>query len=244
MYKKGLDGLLLRCLSFPDTMEVMKLVHEGVCGAHQAEIKMSWLIRRHGYSCPTILSDCINYSKGCQRCQKYGNIQRMPTVELHSIVKPWPFRGWDMDLIRKIYPASSQGHNFILVSKDCFTKWVEAVPLKKAEQKDVIQFINEKIIHRFGIPQFITTDKGTMFIGDEMTYFAKDYGIQIIKSAPFYAQANGQVEASNKVLISILKKMLEDNPIDWHIILFETLWAYRTSKIDSIGVSPYSLAYG
>ena len=38
--------------------------------------------------------------------------------------------------------------------------------------------------------------------------------------------------------------MLENNPRDWHIILSKTLWAYRTSKRDSTGVSPYSLTYG
>ena len=97
-----------------------------------------------------------------------------------------------MDLIGKIYPTSSKGHNFILVSIYYFTKWVEAVPLKKPEMKDVIQFIKEQIIHRLRIPQSITTDQGTMFTRDEMTYFAKDYGIQLIRSTPFYAQANGQ----------------------------------------------------
>ena len=40
LYKKGFDGLLLKCLSFPDSMEVMKQVHEGVYGAHQSEVKM------------------------------------------------------------------------------------------------------------------------------------------------------------------------------------------------------------
>ena len=73
-------------------------------------------------------------------------------MELHSIVKLWPFRGWAMDLIEKIYLASSKGHNFILVSIYYLTKRVEAVPLKKEKQKDVIQFIKEQIIHRFGIP--------------------------------------------------------------------------------------------
>ena len=38
--------------------------------------------------------------------------------------------------------------------------------------------------------------------------------------------------------------MLENNPKDWHKILSGTLWAYRTSKRDSTGVSPYSLTYG
>ena len=43
-----------------------------------------------------------------------------------------------MDLIRKIYLASSKGHSFILIAIGYFTKWVEAVPLKQVEQKDVI----------------------------------------------------------------------------------------------------------
>ena len=54
------------------------------------------------------------------------------------------------------------------------------IPFKKVEQKDVIQFI-----HRFGIPQSITINQGTMFTRDEMTYFAKDYGIQFIDPLPF-----------------------------------------------------------
>ena len=83
-----------------------------------------------------------------------------------------------------------------------------------------------------------------MFTKDEMTYFLEDYDIQLIRSTPFSAQENGQAETSNKVLINILKKMLEDNPKDCHIILSKTLWAYRTSKRDSTGVSPYSLTYG
>ena len=107
-------------------------------------------------------------------------------------MKPWPFRGWAIDLIKKIYPASSKGHNFIFVATNYFSKGVKAVPLKKAEQKDVIQFIKEQIIHRFGIPQSITIDQGTVFTEDEMTYFAKDYGIQLFRSTPFYAQENGQ----------------------------------------------------
>ena len=132
---------------------------------------------------------------------KYGSIQRIPAIELHSIVKSWPFKGWAMDLIGKIHQESSKGHSFILVATDYFTKWLEAIPLKKVVEKDVIQFIKEQIIHRFGIPQSITSDQGTIFTGEEMNYFVADYGIQLIKSTLFYAQANGQAKASNKVLI-------------------------------------------
>ena len=81
--------------------------------------------------------------------------------------------------------------------------------MKKAEQKDVINFVKEKIIHRFEIPQPITIDQGIMFTREKMNYFAADYGIQHVSSTPFYAHVNGQVEASNKVLIGILEKMLK-----------------------------------
>ena len=46
------------------------------------------------------------------------------------------------------------------------------------------------------------------------------------------------------MLIGILEKMLEENPIDWHRILSETLWAYKTSKMSSTWVSPFSLTCG
>ncbi|XP_073137179.1 uncharacterized protein [Henckelia pumila] len=244
LYRKGMDKLLLRCIGFPKAMEVMKQVHEGVCSAHQSGIKMRWLVRRHGYYWPSMLKDCIRYSKGCQPYQKHGNIQRVPADEMYAIIKPWPFRGWAMDLIGKIYPSSSKGHNFIIVATDFFTKWVEAIPLKKVKQKDMVYFIKEHIICWFGIPKSIISDQGTMFVGSEVKDFAADYGIKLHCFSPYYLQDNGQAEASNKVLIKILHKMMEDNPRDWPRLMSETLWAYRTSKRTANGVSPFALAYG
>ena len=95
----------------------------------------------------------------------------------------------------------------------------------------------------FGITQSITIDQDTMFIGEEMNYFAVNYGIQLIKSTPFYAQANKQADASNKVLIGILEKMPEENSIVY-MILSEILWAYKTSKRSSTRIRHFSLTYG
>ncbi|GAV65956.1 hypothetical protein CFOL_v3_09468, partial [Cephalotus follicularis] len=54
LYRKWHDGLLLRCLGFEEVMQVMLEVHEGTCGEHQSNLKMHWLIRRHGCFWPTI----------------------------------------------------------------------------------------------------------------------------------------------------------------------------------------------
>jgi hypothetical protein len=72
---------------------------DGVCGAHQSAYRMKWVIRQAGCFWLTMLEDCFEYYKGCQDCQRFGNIQRVPASALNPIIKPWPFRGWGIDLI-------------------------------------------------------------------------------------------------------------------------------------------------
>jgi transposase InsO family protein len=72
---------------------------------------------------------------------------------------------------------------------------VEAIPMKSVASKDVIQFVKEHVIHRFGIPQTITTDGGSVFILEEFKKFAAGMGIKLIRSSPYYAQENGQAES-------------------------------------------------
>lgn len=92
---------------------------------------------------------------------------------------------------------------------DYFTKWVEAAPMKAVTVKDMVRFVKEHIIYRFGIPQIITTDQGTVFTADEFKDFAASMGIKILNSSPYYAQANEQAEASNKSLIKLIKRKIE-----------------------------------
>ncbi|XP_050365402.1 uncharacterized protein LOC126783910 [Argentina anserina] len=73
--------------------------------------------------------------------------------------------------------------------------------------------------------------------------FLADYGIKFLHSSPYYAQSNGQAEASNQFIMSILKRMLDVNPRSWHTELDHTLLAYRTSKRTPTGTTPYALMY-
>jgi hypothetical protein len=83
---------------------------------------MNWLLRMAGFYWPTMMDDCIKYQKGCEACERFGNIQLAPTSVINSIVKLWPFRGWGLDIIGEIRPGSSKGHQFILVAMDYFSK--------------------------------------------------------------------------------------------------------------------------
>jgi hypothetical protein len=120
---------------------------------------------------------------------------------------------------------------------------VEAVPMKSVASKDVINFFKEHIIHRFGIPQTITTDGGSIFISEEFKKFTTDMGIKLIRSSPYYAQANGQAEASNQSLIKLIKRKIDEHPRRWHEVLSEALWAYHISCHGATKTSPYHLVY-
>jgi hypothetical protein len=174
----------------------------------------------------------------------FKKIHMVSASVMNHIIKPWPFRGWGMDMIGKINPPSSKGHQYILAITDYFTKWVEVIPMKSVTSKDVINFIKEHVIHRFGILQTITIDGGSVFISEEFKKFAADMGIKLIRSSSYYAQANGQVEASNQSLNKLIKRKIDEHPRCWHEVLSEALWAHRISCHGAIKTSPYHLVYG
>ena len=158
------------------------------------------------------------------------------------MTSPWPFSVWGIDIIRKISPKSSSGHEFILVTIDYFTKWVEATSYAKLNAVKVATFIISHIICRYGVPHELISDRGVHFRGDADILLQR-YGIQHHKSSAYRPQTNGAVEAANKNIKRILRKMIETSR-DWSEKLPFALWAYRTSFRTSTGATPYSLVYG
>jgi hypothetical protein len=69
-------------------------------------------------------------------------------------------------------------------------------------------------------------------------------GIKLIRSSLYYAQANGQAEASNQSLIKLIKRKIDEHPSHWHKVLSEALWAHRISCHGATKTLPYHLVYG
>ena len=133
---------------------------------------------------------------------------------------------------------------WILVATEYFTKWVEAIPQKKATGLAVANFIREHIICRFGIPHKIVTDNGTLFVNKDVRKLLEHRHIKHRKSTPYCPQGNGQAKATNRVLLRILNKMVHEYEGGWTEYLLETLWAYQSSSKTANKLSPFSLVYG
>ena len=73
-YCRTIDDILLKCLGPNDAILAIAEVHEGICGTHQLAPKMKWLLRRSRFYWPNMIADCFKYYKGCQVCQKFGNL--------------------------------------------------------------------------------------------------------------------------------------------------------------------------
>jgi hypothetical protein len=151
-----------------------------------------------------------------------------------------PFQQWGLDFIGEIHPTSSGQHRWILTAIDYFTKWIEAIPTRNASHKVIIGFL-EEIMARFGCLDRIVTDNVASFKVEPLIQLCEQFGITLIHSTPYYPQ--GLAESSNKSIIKIIKKLLEDNKKAWDSKLKFSLWADRVMVKRSLGLSPFQLVY-
>ena len=110
-------------------------------------------------------------------------------------------------MIGRIAPKALNGHEYILVAIDYFTKWVEVTSYFVLMAKHVARFLENNIICRFGVPQDIIFYNSSHFEG-EVQRIMELFNIKHHKSSPYRPQANGAVKATNKNVKNILAKMV------------------------------------
>ena len=108
----------------------------------------------------------------------------MPLVPLNVLTAPWPFAMWGIDMIGEIIPTTCNGHCFILVAIDYFTKWVEATSFSTVTKNIMAQFIRHNLICRYGVLERIITHNGTNLNNTMITELYKQFKIHHHNSSP------------------------------------------------------------
>nr|XP_016460739.1 PREDICTED: uncharacterized protein LOC107784171 [Nicotiana tabacum] len=229
LYRKMFGGPLAKCLGPNKTEYVMREVHEGHCGNHACGRSLVKTLIRAGYYRPKMEEDAENVVAKCHKCQRYANNIHRPAKLLHTVIFPWPFMKWGMDIVGYLSQAKGK---------------VEARAFKQVREKEVKDFIWRNIICRFGVPKDIVCDNSPQFIGSKITEFFQSWQIKRVTSSPYHPVANGQVESTNKIIINNLKNRLEKSKGNWPEELPGVLWAYRTTTKTATGETPFSLVYG
>jgi len=78
-----------------------------------------------------------------------------------------------LDIIGPL-PKTRNYNQYIIVTVDFFTKWVEAEPTENITSSDIIKFLINAFA-RHGVPQVITTDNGVQFTSDMTKIFLDLY---------------------------------------------------------------------
>ncbi|MCO5613331.1 hypothetical protein L7F22_067607 [Adiantum nelumboides] len=155
------------------------------------------------------------------------------------------FAKWGIDFVGPIAPPPYKSHaQHIIVATDYLTKWVEAKATTKNDAKTTAQFLYENIFTRYGLPIEIVSDRGTHFINEVIENLLDEFTIIHQKSASYHPQANGQAESTNKILVTVLTKIVSESRADWDQKLHAALWAYRVAYKISIGTTPFNMVYG
>ena len=114
-----------------------------------------------------------------------------------------------------LFPKAVGKRRYLLVGTNYFTKWVEAELLTNIRDVDVKIFVWKNIVTRFGVPHMLISDNGLQFDSKMFKKYCGELGIINRYPTLAYPQGNGQAEAVNKVIVSGLKKRLDDAKGKW-----------------------------
>ena len=123
------------------------------------------------------------------------NISKRDEMSMRLILELKIFDLWGIDFMGPFLP--SDGKEYILVVVDYVSKWVEAIPTRTNDHREVLRFITQCIFARYGCPRAIISDGGSHFNNSHFRALLKKYEVHHRITMPYHPQANGQVEVSN-----------------------------------------------
>ena len=223
--------------------QVMSVNHESAFSGHLGAKKTEVRILPN-FFWPGLRQDVIRFCRSCDVCQrtvKRGSVRKVPLGSMPLI--DTPFKRVAVDIVGPIAPPSEAGHRYILTLVDYATRYPEAVPLKKNTTEAVAEALLD-IYSRVGIPEEVLTDQGTQFMSECMQEVSRLLSIKGLTSTPYHPICNGLVERWNGTLKSMLKRLCQDQPKQWHRLINPVLFAYREVPQESTGFSPFQLLYG
>ncbi|GAU51501.1 hypothetical protein TSUD_76100 [Trifolium subterraneum] len=175
LYRRGFSIPLLKCVEEARVEFILQEIHEGINGQHIGGRSLARKALRAGYYWPTMQNDAKDHVLKCDKCQRHGDMHLAPANELKTLISPWPFAWWGMDILGP-FPTAARQVKYLIVAVDYFTKWIEAEPLAKISASNILRFFKRNVLARFGIPQVVVTDNGTQFTNKKFQEFLATIG--------------------------------------------------------------------
>ncbi|CAB0034381.1 unnamed protein product [Trichogramma brassicae] len=116
------------------------------------------------------------YCNSCDICQRYKVPQTGPKglMTRRFVDRPWAVVAANM----MEFPRSKNQNKYLLVFQNLFTRWIEVVPLRKANGVNVVRAFEELVLFRWETPEFLLTDNGREFDNAVVNTALEEYGME------------------------------------------------------------------
>ena len=190
---------------------------------------------------PNLRQDVCRWARECLPCQR-AKIQKHTVPPISDFAVPAKrFQHVHMDLVSM---PPSNGQNHLLTIVDRFSRWPVAIPIPDINAETVIDQFTHGWISSYGVPEVVTTDRGSQFTSTMFNQLLRNWGIRHITTTAYHPESNGMVERLHRRLKESLIALGNDERHQWFWKLPMTMLALRTTVKPDIGASPSDLVYG
>jgi hypothetical protein len=229
-------------LCLPSSLKyvTVKACHEGTGGHMGINATQQRVVRRFYFSgihkfVEVFVGNCI----ACQR--KIGKAKDQRHT-LFSTQEGMPFQKISIDFVGPL-KSSSKGNVYLFTVKDCFSRWLEAFPIREATAEAAVEVLQHHIFARHGVPEQIHSDQGSQFTGELFQEICDLLRVERTQT-PAYNPKSNAVERSHRDLNSIIRALVQETDQDWEEVLPVALLALRTARNRHTGVTPFWALHG
>ena len=211
--------------------------------AHQGQ-HPSIVLMQECFWWPGMTHDLRNRINKCSHCRKYEAAPPVVPMKPLTCSGPGELLHVDFTSIEEMVPLKEDPIiRNVLVLQDHFSKYIVAYVVKDQTACTATETLRIGYFGLFSAPAYLVSDQGKAFMGHVITHLCELYGVQKLRTSPYHAQTNGQVERMNQTIICMIIK-LEDKKACWLEHLPELLMAYNATRSTVTGYSPYYLLFG
>ena len=212
--------------------------------AHQGQRRSASLMQER-FWWPGMAQDLRNRIRKCGRCRKFEAAPPIAPMQPLTCSGPGELLHVDFTSIEETVPLKEEPViRNVLVLQDHFSKYVVAYVVKDQTAPTAAVTLRNGYFGLFGAPTYLVSDQGKAFTGHLITHLCELYGVHKLRTSPYHAQTNGQVERMNQTIIRMIGKLAEDKKARWSEHLPELLSAYNGTRSAVTGYSPYYLLFG
>ena len=187
--------------------------------------------------------DVTRWVAACLACRRRKTPRPMNAGEPGEVsvaTRPWQVVAVD---IVSASVKSAGGHTKILTILDLFTRYVIAIPLRRANAKEVGGALFTHLFCRFGKPERIHSDDGKEFVNGALDALCSKWSIARTTTGGYQPQAN-PVERFHRFLNSTMTMLSTKFGGEWPEYLPAAVFAYNASTNDATGYMPHELVHG